>query len=172
MNMMRCSGRAPSSRPHSGIEHERDMRTKRAPERSTPEGRRLATAKRSTRRKARIALARRLAIIMQEWMTAPIVSVEAEGLVRDAPRAPRHVRPFMAADNPAIPSLARSACSIKAGLRVLCRRTPIPRRVHEAGSPTCPWPTSFLGAMINARTACAGSDVHGVDEAGEGDNSY
>lgn len=36
-------------------------------------------------RKARIVLAHRLVIIIQNWMTAPIVGVEAEGLVRDGP---------------------------------------------------------------------------------------
>ncbi|CCV09613.1 hypothetical protein MESS2_p90022 [Mesorhizobium metallidurans STM 2683] len=118
-------GRALSSRPHSAI---------------------------TTMRKARIALAHRLVIIMQNWMTAPIVGVDAEGLVRDG-REHSAMRPFHG-DRQSSYSLAPPQRLFYEG------GAEGPRQADTAGSRSwfsnmTRWPTSFLRAMINAQTACA-----------------
>ena len=58
-----------------------------------------------------------------------------------------------------MPSLARSACLMKAGLSARGSRTPnTTARPRIWFSKVTRWPTSFLRAMISDRTACAGSD--------------
>ena len=65
----------------------------------------------------------------------------------------------MAADSPSIPSLARSACLMKAGLSARGSRTPnTTARPRIWFSSMTRWPTSFLRAMTSERMACAGSD--------------
>src|SRR6516162_9308071 len=69
-------------------------------------------------------------------------------------------RPRTAADRPAIPSLARSACLMNAAVNARGRRTPnTTARPRIWFSSVTRWPTSFLRAMISDHRACAGSDL-------------
>src|SRR5277367_258070 len=99
---------------------------------------------------------------------------QAEALLRtiDHPLLGRHLattaastaaraatRPRIAADRPGMPSLARSACVMKAELSARGSRTPnTTARPRIWFSRVTRWPTSFLRAMISDRTACADRD--------------
>ena len=66
-----------------------------------------------------------------------------------------------------MPSLARTACSMKVGLRARGKRTPnTTARPRIWFSSVTRWPTSFLRAMISARTAWAGNDFVHMLEGG------
>ena len=96
-------------------------------------------------------------------MSASIAATAVITAVRAA------IRPRMAAERPAIPSLALRAWSMKAAVSARGSRTPnTTARPRIWFSKVTRWPTSFLRALINERTACAGKrlHMHGLEEAG------
>ena len=81
------------------------------------------------------------------------------------------IKPRMAAERPATPSLALRALSMKAAVSARGSRTPnTMARPRIWFSKVTRWPTSFLRALINERMACAGErlHVHGLEEPGTG----
>jgi hypothetical protein len=71
----------------------------------------------------------------------------------------RRNQPLHGGDRPTMPSLAPSACLIKAGLSARGSRMPnTTARPRIWFSRVTQWPTGFLRAMISDRTAWAGSD--------------
>ena len=99
-------------------------------------------------------------------MSASIATTAASTAARAA------TRPRMAADRPAMPSLARSACLMNAAVNARGSRTPnTTARPRIWFSRVTRWPTSFLRAMISDRTGVRRQRLHmnGLEEAGAGE---
>src|SRR5262244_364120 len=90
------------------------------------------------------------------WVQSGSVEIAVGQTDRTLQNRRRH---RMAADRPGMPSLACSACSMKAGLSARGSRTPNTTarpRIWFSRVTRCP--TSFLRAMIRDLMACAGKD--------------
>ena len=99
-------------------------------------------------------------------MSPAIATTAARTAVRAA------TRPRIAADKPGMPSLACSACLMKAGLSARGSRTPnTTARPRIWFSRVTRWPTSFLRAMISAPDSVCrqGLHINGLEEAGTGE---